>query len=65
MSRHPNQGGTGPHTSKGGKSGPIVKSWTLGKGTGGSTKGTVAPQRVGPSPSKTKGGWYMGGKKKR
>lgn len=62
----PNKGGTGPHTSKQGKSGPIIGSWTLGKGTGKMPKDSVAPKKVGASPSKAKsGGWYLGGKKKR
>ena len=33
MPRNPNQGGKGPKVSKQGKSGPIIGSWGLNKGT--------------------------------
>jgi len=62
----PNRGGTGPHTSKQGKSGPIIKTWTLGSGSNSKgTKSVHAPHRVGSSPSKSKSSWYLGGKKKK
>jgi len=60
----PNKGGSGPHTTKQGKSGPILSSHNYSQGSNGSTKGKVAPAKPGASPSKSKGGWYMGSKKK-
>ena len=73
-SNPPNRGGKSPSVSKQGKSGPITGShskvgaptrpWTFGKGSSSIPKDKVPVKRVGASPSKTKGGWYMGGKKK-
>jgi hypothetical protein len=63
----PNQSGKyngGPHVTKQGKSGPILSSHSLSQGSNGSSRSKVAPTKVGASPSKAKGGWYMGSKKK-
>ena len=67
-SNPPNQSGKyngGPHITKQGKSGPILSSHNLSQGSNGSTKGKVAPAKVGVSPSKSKGGFYLGSSKRK
>jgi len=46
----PNKGGSGPHTTKQGKSGPILSSHNLSQGSNGSTKGKVARKVLGSVP---------------
>jgi hypothetical protein len=56
--------GAGPSPRKQGKRGPITTNWTFQQGSNGSSKPKVAPHRVGPSPSKSRSSWYLGGKKR-